>query len=112
MLPVDVGASAYRLGNDSIPAISASASRDAAGRIHLTLSNLDPNRGRTVTVELRGARTATVTGRILTAATMQAHNTFAQPDAVAPRVFTGARLSGSTLTVDMPSKSVVALEIR
>ncbi len=112
MLPVTVGASSYRLGNDSIPAVSASASRDSAGRIHLSLSNLDPNRGRTVTVELRGARATTVTGRILTATTMQAHNTFARPAVVAPRPFSGARLSGSTLTIEMPSKSVVALELR
>ena len=52
-----------------------------------------------------------VTGRILTAPTMQAHNTFDQPDAVRPAPFTGARLAGATLTVELPAKSVVVLEL-
>jgi len=114
LLPVDgaAGAGSYRLGDDSIPAISASASRDREGRIHVTMSNLDPNRAQTVELELRGARASTVTGRILTAGAMNAHNTFAQPDIVKPAPFGGARVSGSTLTVQLPPKSIVALELR
>jgi alpha-N-arabinofuranosidase len=43
---------------------------------------------------------------------MNAHNTFERPTAVQPAEFRGARLSGSTLTIDLPAKSVVVLEIR
>jgi alpha-N-arabinofuranosidase len=43
---------------------------------------------------------------------MGAHNTFERPDAVQPTDFGGASLSGGTLTVELPSKSVVLLELR
>jgi alpha-N-arabinofuranosidase len=43
---------------------------------------------------------------------MNAHNTFEQPDVVRPAPFTGARLTAGRLTVDLPPKSVVVLELR
>ena len=52
-----------------------------------------------------------VSGRVLTAAALDAHNTFAQPDAVKPSAFNGAQLSGESLKVTLPAKSVVILEL-
>ncbi|HON00965.1 MAG TPA: alpha-L-arabinofuranosidase C-terminal domain-containing protein, partial [Acidobacteriota bacterium] len=52
-----------------------------------------------------------VSGQILTASVMNAHNTFENPDTVRPAPFTGARFDGQNLMIDLPSKSVVALEI-
>lgn len=111
LLPMTLDAGKYVWNGDSIPAVSATASRDRNGRVHITLSNLDPTRPRTVSAELRGVKATGVTGRILTAPTMQAHNTFEQPNAVRPAPFTGARVSGTTLTVELPAKSVVVLEL-
>jgi len=53
-----------------------------------------------------------VSGRILTGATMDAHNTFDAPNQIAPQPFQGATLSGGTLTVQIPAKSVVMLDLR
>jgi len=89
-----------------------SASKDKAGRIHVTLCNLDPRNPNTVTVDLRGAKPAKVTGRILTAEAMNAHNTFERPDAVKPAEFSGARLTASGFEVRLPPKSVVVLELQ
>jgi alpha-N-arabinofuranosidase len=112
LLPIVLDAGRYVNGDRSIPAVSATASRDAAGRIHLTLTNVDPNQTRTINVSVRGQAVAGVSGRILTAAQMNAYNTFEQPNAVHPTAFDGARLVGETLTVQLPPKSVVALELR
>ena len=57
------------------------------------LTNVDPNQHATVAVRLDGITGTTVTGRILTAATMDAHNSFESPDVVKPTAFTGATLS-------------------
>ena len=102
----------FAQGGDSLPAVSALASRDRAGRIHVTLSNLDPGTKRTATLDLEGASVSAVTGRILTGATMDAHNTFDTPDAVTPSAFTGARVSGGRVTIPLPPHSVVLLELR
>ena len=112
LLPISLDEGTYAYDGGSVPAVSASASRDSTGTIHLTLANLDPNRPRTIAAELRGVRVSNVAGRILTASAMNAHNTFERPDAVQPAVFRGARLAGERLTVELPPKSVVALELR
>ena len=112
LLPISLRSDEYTRGDEAVPAVSASASRDAEGRIHITLVNLDPNRARTVETELRGASVSNVSGRMLTADRMNAHNTFERPNAVQPASFTGARLSGNNVRIELPSRSVVVLELR
>jgi alpha-N-arabinofuranosidase len=102
----------YAFGGDSVPAVSASASRDRRGLVHVTMSNLDPNRPRTVVTDVRGASYRTVTGRVLTGPAMTSHNTFEQPNAVRPAPFTGAQVAAGRLTVTLPPMSVVVLELR
>jgi alpha-L-arabinofuranosidase len=111
LLPMELDAGAYAFEGRSIPAITASASRDSAGRIHITLSNLDPNTPRTIETTIAGASPSNVSGRILTADDMTAHNTFAAPDVVRPVPFDGARLAGETLTVELPPRAVVVLAL-
>jgi alpha-N-arabinofuranosidase len=112
LLPISLDEGSYAFGGDSVPAVSVSASRDSAGAIHITLANLDPNAPRTIAADLRGVSVSTVRSRILTGSAMNAHNTFEQPETVRPETFGGARLAGGTLTVELPARSVVVLEIR
>ncbi|RPI24348.1 MAG: alpha-N-arabinofuranosidase, partial [Acidobacteria bacterium] len=111
MLPVLIQSDRYTRQSDSIPALSVSASRDDSGRIHVTMANLDPNAARTVPIEFRGAKVKGVRGQVLTAAAMNARNTFEQADAVKPAAFTGAKLTPEGVEVTLPAKSVVALEV-
>jgi alpha-N-arabinofuranosidase len=112
LLPISLEAGRYVNGDRSMPAVSATASRDASGRMHLTLTNIDPNQARTIRVSVRGQAVTSVTGRILTADRMNAYNSFEAPNTVRPVAFTGARLTGETLTVQLPAKSLVSLELR
>jgi alpha-N-arabinofuranosidase len=112
LIPLYIRSDSYTFDGQSVRAVSASASRDKTGAIHITLVNVDPDRPRTVQVDIRGVKVSVVSGRLLTAPTMQAHNTFEDPEAVRPVDFSGARLSGGMLNVELPSKSVVVLELR
>jgi alpha-N-arabinofuranosidase len=112
VLPVEVTSSWYNKNEWTMKAVSASAVRGTDGVIHMGLTNVDPDRPATVTVKLDGVTGSSVTGRILTAATIDAHNTFDAPDVVAPAAFNGASLTGNTLSVTLPAKSVVMLDIR
>jgi alpha-N-arabinofuranosidase len=76
------------------------------------MSNVDPNQPRTVVVELRGVSATSATGRILTAPAINSYNSFEQPDVVRPTAFTGARVENGNLTVTLPPKSVIVLELR
>jgi len=111
LLPIALEKGQYAYDGDSIPAVSASASRDQDGTIHITLSNFDPNAPRTITADIRGEDVSQVTGRILTAPAMNAHNTFEQPEVVRPAPFEGAQLASETLTVELPPKSIVVLAL-
>jgi len=106
-----VAGPAYRHGPLEIPAVQASASRAADGRIHVSLCNTDPQRPIEVTAAVQGVTARKVSGRVLTAATMQAHNTFAQPQAVVPTALDGARLIDGGVVATLPAKSVVVLAI-
>jgi alpha-N-arabinofuranosidase len=102
----------YSFGTESVPAVSATASRDRQGIMHVTMTNLDPSQTRTVEAEVRGEAVSSVTGRVLTAPAINSYNTFEQPDIVRPAAFDGARVSAGRLTVTLPPRSVVVLELR
>ncbi len=111
VVPLQLLSPDYSHGDETMPAVSASASRDADGRLHLTLTNADPTHPQTVTCTIEGPAPTGVTGRILTADTINTHNTFDAPDTVSPAAFNGASLHNQTLTIELPAKSVVALEL-
>ena len=110
-LPVAIHCAGYVHGDESIPAVSVSASRDKAGKVHLSLCSLDPNRGMDVACTVRGFVPSGVTGRILTAEAINAHNTFEHPDVVQPAPFAGAQLAGESLSIALPPRSVVVLAL-
>jgi alpha-N-arabinofuranosidase len=111
LLPSELQSADYEFNSQKIPDVSASASRDPAGKIHVTLCNLNPNQPAEVACELQGGKAQKLSGRVLTAPAMNAHNTFDQPDAVKPAEFSAFKITGTGFTVTLPAKSVVVLEV-
>jgi len=112
-LPVELQSPDYAFGQDKIPMVSVSATRAAdKSAVHVSLANTSPAQAVTLSVKLTGLSPKTVSGRVLTAPAMNAHNTFEAPDAVKPVPFDGASITGDTLEVKLPAKSVVILALR
>jgi alpha-N-arabinofuranosidase len=111
VIPLDLTSPGYSFAGETIPAVSASASKARDGKIHVSFANTNPNAPITVSCQLTGLATKSVAGRVLTAPAINAHNTFAAPHAVEPAAFNDAKLSGDTLTVTLPAKSIVMLEL-
>jgi alpha-N-arabinofuranosidase len=109
-LPIELKSPWYSREAVAIPAISASAVRDAAGKIHIGLVNLDPNNAIAVTAKVGGMAAGAVSGRVITAAAMNAVNTFERPEVVKALPFGDARMEGGVLKVTLPAKSVVMLD--
>jgi alpha-N-arabinofuranosidase len=109
LIPVELTAPEYKFGQTSIPSLHVSASRDKSGRLHISIVNLDPNRSAQVSMSIRGATAANITGRMLTAPAMNTINTFDNPDAIKPVQFTGVKIEGDRILLNLPSKSVVVL---
>ena len=111
LLPTDLQCVDYTSGEEKLPALNVSASKDESGKIHLSLCNIDPNNSAVIDCELRGFKAKKVTGRVLTAEAINLHNTFENPNVVQPVVFNNVKLDGGMLTATLPAKSVVVLEI-
>ncbi|MCJ2181277.1 alpha-N-arabinofuranosidase [Novosphingobium sp. 1949] len=112
VLPVDIRTHDYTKNEWSLKAISSSAVKGTDGVMRIALTNVDPDTAEPVVVTLDGAHAKSVTGRILTASTIDAHNTFDAPSAVVPAAFKGAKITADTITLTMPAKSIVMLELR
>ncbi|MGO4469933.1 alpha-L-arabinofuranosidase C-terminal domain-containing protein, partial [Pseudoduganella sp. RAF53_2] len=110
-LPVAVANNGkYSVGSTTVPQVSASAARAKDGKVYVALVNTNPNKAVDVTVNLSGAKVGKLNGQVLTATAMDAHNTFAQPDAVKPAPFS-AQASGGKVVVKLPAKSVVVAAV-
>jgi alpha-N-arabinofuranosidase len=112
LLPLQMQTKDYTLGNEKLPAVSGSASKDSAGHTHISLVNIDSKSAQEITVNIEGGKFTAVSGRILTSAKLQDHNTFNEPEKIKPATFNGARLKGSKLNVKLPPFSVVVLELK
>lgn len=111
-LPLHLNVDNYTYDGKSIPSITATASQDSTGNIHLTISNLNPDKSQKVTIDLRGASVRHISnGMVLTAKSFDDVNTFEHPDAVHPEAFKNAKLKGDVLEINLPSKSLVSLDL-
>lgn len=112
LLALDISNSDYTYGEESIPRVSASASVNKEGIIHISLCNLNLRNAANIECELRGNDVFTVSGTLLTAREMNLHNTFDNPELITPVEFNGASIAGNMLKTEIPPMSVVVLAIK
>ncbi|MCU0357639.1 MAG: alpha-N-arabinofuranosidase [Cyclobacteriaceae bacterium] len=112
LLPIRLQSPDYTLEQEKLPAVSASASVNASGLVHISLVNIDARSAQEITIDLTGKKFSAVSGRILQSAKLQDFNSFDKPDRIQPRIFSEARLKDNTVTLKIPPFSVVVLELR
>lgn len=112
MLPLAVKSEDYIFGKDKLPAVSASASRDKSGVVHISLVNIDAAKAQDLTINLNDLKAKSVNGRILSSPRLQDHNSFQEPNKITPTAFKGAALRNNSLQVKLPPFSVVVLTLQ
>lgn len=111
-IPVELTVPEYRFGEESIPQLSVSCSKDAEGKLHVSVCNLHHDAGATLRLELAGTGAFNrVSGTVLAHSELYAHNTFSEPEKVKPAAFEGSTLAGGVLTAELPAASVVVLTL-
>jgi alpha-N-arabinofuranosidase len=100
----------YSLGATTIPGVSASAARAKDGKLYLALVNTDPHKAVDVAVDVAGAKVKAAAGKVLTSATMDAHNTFQHPQRIKPAAFS-AHAAGGKLPIKLPAKAVMVVAL-
>jgi alpha-N-arabinofuranosidase len=103
------GAPEYRQGGKAISKISATAARGTDGKLYLGLVNTHPRDSEQVRID-RSSPLTKASGRMLTGASLDAHNTFAEPNRVRP---TPIELTGSNgrLEVTLPPRSILVVAL-
>lgn len=112
LIPIQLKSNDYTFGNEKLPAVSASASKDANGVTHISLVNIDFNKAQEITIDVRGSNYSSVTGRILSSKKVQDYNSFDEPNKIQPVPYTGAKLSGNSLKLQLPPNTVVVLTLK
>ncbi len=96
----------------NIPVVSASAAKRTDGSIVISLVNVDVDKAQTVEMDIDGAQLKTIDGRILTCKNVADYNDFDHPNRVAPTAFKDAKLKKGVLSVKVPAKSIVVLNLK
>jgi alpha-N-arabinofuranosidase len=110
LIPLAFVSPQYIFDNQELPAVSASASRNAAGEVHVSLVNIDSKTAHAIEIDLSGYELAQVSGEILTAESLQAHNTFEAPQTVSTTTFRDFKLNQGKVSLSLPPFSVVVLK--
>ncbi|MBS0010539.1 MAG: alpha-N-arabinofuranosidase [Bacteroidales bacterium] len=112
LIPADLMTEDYTRDGKSIPALTASASVDKQGILNISLANLNPHKDIELPVHLVGGDWNKITGQVLTAEMIDAHNTFDDPEKVSPQDFDDFTLSKGVLKLNIPPKSVLVIRVR
>ncbi|TSB45258.1 alpha-N-arabinofuranosidase [Alkalicoccobacillus porphyridii] len=93
--------------------LHVSASKNAAGEVHLSICHFGLKDSAEFDVELRGWETAPdqAEGTILTADSMNGRNTFENPNDVEPQTLEGITIKDSKLSVSIPPMSVSVIKL-
>lgn len=110
-LPLNILSDTKEIRGREVPFVTASASRKN-GLTHITLTNMDLDSERNVNIDFSNTKINNVSGKILTANSINDYNTFEKPDMVKPQIFADAKVINGKLNIKLPSKSIVLLEIK
>jgi alpha-L-arabinofuranosidase len=114
LLAVDSTFGSYENNGVTLPQVTVSASKNTEGIVHISLCNIDHQNEAVLDLDLRGVIgvESKVSGTIITADSMNAHNTFEQPEVVKPAAFTGVSVENNKLSIKLPAMSVVTLAVK
>ena len=113
LLPSSTRCNKYKAGKYSVDQISASASKDKSGVIHVSVANLDPNKSATVDVDIRGYSAKGVSeARVLTSGNIADYNTFDEPEKVDLAEFKDYKVKNGVVSIKMPAKSVITFAVK
>jgi len=109
-VPVTYDAGSYTHGDITLPRLDAIAAKDAAGKLWLEVTNVDPNQSAEIEVGLAGGAAKSATGQTLTAPKVDSVNTFDTPDSVIPKPVS-VSTQGGKLILKLEPKSVTVVSI-
>jgi alpha-N-arabinofuranosidase len=101
--------------NTTFPVLSAGTTVDSQGRVNISLVNVDLANARTIQITLSSSQNsyAVSSAQVLTGPAKDSYNDFGQAEKVSPQGLapSSCTISGKSLSVTLPPKSVVMLSL-
>lgn len=110
LIPVDFKSPSYTFEGQTIPAVSASVSKDKSGSVHISLVNVDAVNKNKIEIDTKDLGVKNFTGSIITSQKLQDYNSFENPNKIVPVAFKGFENKNGKLTITLPPFSVLVLE--
>jgi alpha-L-arabinofuranosidase len=110
LLPITINSPLYTYNGQSLPALSASASKDKNGLVHISLVNIDSKKENKIEIDITALGIKNVSGTVLASSKLQDHNSFDNPTKIQPVVFKGFEIKNGKLEIIIPPFSVIMLE--
>ncbi|MFH6997986.1 alpha-N-arabinofuranosidase [Flavobacterium sp. FlaQc-57] len=110
LLALNFNSPKYTYKGETLPAVSASASKDKKGVVHISIVNIDSKNKNKIEIDVNDLGVKNFTGTILTAAKLQDFNSFDAPNKIIPTIFKGFENKKGKLEITIPPFSVLVLE--
>ena len=110
LLPITIKSPLYTYNGETLPALSASASKDKKGLVHISLVNIDSKKENNVEIDLNELGIKTASAMIIGSPKLQDFNSFDNPTKIQPVAFKGFDVKKGKLTVNVPPFSVIMFE--
>jgi alpha-L-arabinofuranosidase len=111
LLPLDLPARQYRVGNVTLPQIDGIAARANDGSLWLALINTDATEPADLTVAVKDRAVHSASGEVLTGPKVDSANTFGEPNAVSLRSL-HVESRGEKLALQLPPRSVTVVRVQ
>jgi len=110
LIPLSFVSPMYIFKDESLPALTVSASKDVNEKVHISFTNIDSKRNNTLAIDLNELNLKNMTGSILSSDSLQDHNSFENPNKIEPKNFRDFKFKKGMLEVTIPPFSVLVLE--
>lgn len=109
LVETDIQAEHYTYQEEEIPGLHVTASVDAGGAVHVSLTNPDPGHSLSAEIDLGGLAERAVSGNVVTSGSMTDLNDFGQEPKVCLRPFSDFTIRDGKLLAQLPPMSVVTI---
>jgi alpha-N-arabinofuranosidase len=109
-VPVTFEAGTYTHGDVTLPRVDAIAAKDAAGKLWVAITNVDPTRPVEIELSVAGITAKSAAGQTLTAPKVDSVNSFEAPNTVVPKPIS-AKVQGGKVTLTLEPKSVTVISV-
>ncbi len=111
LIPLNLKTDNYEADGESVPSVNASASiKD--GVVSVTMCNLNPNKPENVEINIPDKNFTSSSAQIITSKNMNDYNDFGKGEKINIKALDIKKPNGGKLTVELPAKSVVLVQLR